>query len=72
MARTHYDDLDDRAQGEIRRAVGTFLRDGDHNNLAEAMDALGMEAQELWSMIVTEAGLPDCTPPLMIQTGWKQ
>ncbi len=72
MTRPHYDDLDDRTQGEIGRAVVNFLRDGGHRNLAGAMDTLGMEAQELWSMIVADAGLPDCTPPQMIQVGWKQ
>ncbi len=72
MARVDYDDLDNRTQGKIGGAVRDFLRDGDHHNLAEAMETLGMEAQELWSMIVTEAGLPDCTMPQMIQTGWNQ
>lgn len=53
-------------------AVANFLRDGGHNNLAEAMETLGMEPQELWSMIVIEAGLPDCVPPQMIEVGWNE
>ena len=72
MTRPHYDDLDSETQAKIGRAVRDFLRGGDHYNLAEAMETLAMEHQELWSMIVTEAGLPDCAPPLMIQTGWNQ
>ncbi len=69
MTRPNYDDLDDETQGKISRAVSNFLLGGGHTNLGEAMETLGMEPQELWSMIVTEAGLPDCVPPVTIQVG---
>ena len=72
MTRPHYDDLDDKTQGEIGHAVVNFLRDGGHRSLAEAMETLGMESQKLWSMTMTDAGLPDCVLPQMIQVGWKQ
>ena len=72
MTRPDYDDLNADTQGKINGAVITFLRDGGHPNLAAATGTLGMEPQELWSMIVIEAGLPDCVPPQMIQVGWNQ
>ena len=72
MTRPHYDDLDDAAQSKVNRAIASFLRDGGHRSLREAVETLGMEKQELFSMIMSEAGLPDCAASFMIQTGWNQ
>ena len=67
-----FDDIDDDARYRAGVAVREFLQDGGYEHLAAAMDDLDMGAQELRSMIMRDAGLPDCAPPLMIQTGFQQ
>ena len=64
-----YDDLDAAAQSKVGGAIKTFLEDGGFRNLGHAMQELGMEPQELWSMNMREADLPDCMMPEMIQIG---
>ena len=71
MNRPHYEDLDGETQAKINGAVSTFLRGGGQHSFAEAIDTLGMDPQELWSMIMSEAGLPDCVPPFMVQVGYN-
>ena len=58
-----------RLAGPSKPSVKTFLEDGGFRNLGHAMQELGMEPQELWSMIMREADLPDCMMPEMIQIG---
>ena len=69
--RIEYDDLDAAAQAKIAQAVKNFLRDGGYENLLHVMLEFEMQPQELWSMIMRESGLPDCTMPLTIQIGFN-
>ncbi len=62
--RIEYDDLDAAAQAKIAQAVKNFLRDGGYENLLHVMLEFEMQPQELWSMIMRESGLPECTMPL--------
>ena len=67
-----FDDLDDEARYNAGTAVREFLQDGGYEHLAAAMEDLGMGAQELWFMIMRDAGLPESVPPFMIQIAYEQ
>ena len=45
--------------------------DGGYENLLHVMLEFEMQPQELWSMIMRESELPDCTMPLTIQIGFN-
>lgn len=58
-----FDDLPVTARTAAARAASEFLQRHGYVSLDEACLTLGLELQELWDHIQTEAGLPPCEVP---------
>ncbi len=67
-----FEELDAKTQARAASAVKNFLRDGGYKNFLAAIYDLAMEPHDLWSMVMRDAGLPECRPPMIIRTAYQQ